>query len=158
VSAVAARALERLRRVLPGVWLGLLLAIAGIAAPLLFSQLDRAVAGRVAARLFAVEAQVALVLSVGLGLLERARAAHGPGPRVSAELLLCLGALFCTVLGHYALQPMMEAARAGQGRWSFGALHGASALMLGLKALLVAALAWRAARTQREPSGSVNRP
>ena len=59
---------------------------------------------------------------------------------------MALGALFCTLLGHHALQPMLEAARDGQGRWSFAALHGASAALFGLKTVLVAALAWRASR------------
>lgn len=141
---------ERLRRVLPGVWLGLLLAIAAVAAPSLFALLDRPSAGRVAARLFALEAQASLFFAVLLGLLERrragVRAAAGQGSLASAELLLVLGALFCTVLGHHALQPMMEAARAGSGRWSFGALHAVSTAFYGLKTLLVAALAWRAGR------------
>ena len=141
---------ERLRRALPGVWLGLLLTIAAIAAPSLFALLDRPSAGRVAARLFALEAQAGLFFAVLLGLLERrragVRAAAGQGSVASAELLLVLGALFCTVLGHFALQPMMEAARAGAGRWSFGALHAVSTTLYGLKTLLVGALAWRASR------------
>ena len=142
---------ERLRRLLPGIWLGMLLAVAFIAAPALFALLERPVAGRVAARLFAVEAQLSLLLAVALGLLERARAARralqGEGSRVSAELLLVLGALFCTVFGHHALQPMMEAARAGEGVWSFGALHAVSSGIYGLKCLLVATLAWRASQS-----------
>lgn len=140
---------EGLRRALPGLWLGMLLALAFIAAPSLFVQLDRDLAGRVAARLFSIEAPVSLLLAVVLGLLERTRAARMPagmGSRVSAELLLTLGALFCTVMGHYAIQPMMEAARAGQGAWSFGALHGASTGFFMLKSLLVAVLTWRVAR------------
>lgn len=141
---------ERLRRVLPGLWLGGLLAIAFVAAPALFALLERPAAGRVAARLFAVEAQLSLALAVALGLLERMRAVRradaGEGSRVNAELLLVLGALFCTVLGHYALQPAMQAAREGQGLWSFAALHGASMGLYALKSLLVATLAWRASR------------
>jgi len=147
--------LERLRCALPGLWLGMLLALAFIAAPSLFAILDRPVAGRVAARLFAIEAQLSLLLAVVLGLLERARAAQqlpGQGSRVSTELLLVLGALFCTVLGHYAIQPMMEAARAGQGTWSFGALHAASTALYLLKSLLVAALAWRSTRVAHAAS------
>lgn len=150
VAAAPAGAAERIRRLLPGVWFGLLLALGAVAAPSLFALLDRPLAGRVAGRLFAMEAQASLVLSVVLGLLERQRAARraaaGTGSRISGELLLVLGALFCTVLGHHALQPMMEAARAGEGRWSFGALHAASSAFFGLKALLVATLAWRASR------------
>jgi hypothetical protein len=38
---------------------------------------------------------------------------------------------------------MMDAARAGQGSLSFGALHGISAGFFVLKGLLVLALAWR---------------
>ncbi|WP_292450871.1 DUF4149 domain-containing protein [Methylibium sp.] len=141
----------RLRRLLPALWLGVLLAIALIAAPSLFALLERAAAGRVAGRLFAVEAQLSLALCIALGLIERQRAslraAAAQGSRISAELLLVLGALFCTVFGQFALQPMMEAARAGQGRWSFGALHAVSIGFYGFKTLLVAALAWRGARS-----------
>ncbi|WP_428425249.1 DUF4149 domain-containing protein [Methylibium sp.] len=153
MSAAPARRplVERVRRVLPGVWLGVLLALAFIAAPSLFALLERPLAGRVAARLFASEAQLSVALSVVLGLIERQRAARraasAEGSRISAELLLVLGALFCTVLGHYALQPMLEAARAGQGPWSFGALHGVSTAFYGVKALLVATLTWRAGRS-----------
>jgi hypothetical protein len=149
--------LERLRRALPGVWLGLLLALAFVAAPSLFAILDRPMAGKVAGRLFAIEAQLSLLLAVVLGLLERSRAARqlpGQGSRVSAELLLVLGALFCTVLGHYAIQPMMESARAGQGTWSFGALHAASTGLYLLKSLLVATLAWRSTRVAHPALGT----
>jgi len=60
-------------------------------------------------------------------------------------MMLALGALFCTVAGYFALQPMMAAARAGQGPLSFGQLHAVSAVFYGLKLLLVLVLAWRAA-------------
>lgn len=141
---------ERLHRLLPPLWLGVLLAIALIAAPSLFALLERAAAGKVAGRLFAIEAQASLALCVALGLIERRRAslraAFGRGSRVSAELLLVLGALFCTVFGHFAMQPMLEAARAGEGRWSFGVLHAVSTGFYGLKTLFVGVLAWRAAQ------------
>lgn len=146
----AVAAAERLRRLLPAVWLGLMLALGAVVAPSLFALLDRPSAGRVAGRLFAIEAQLSLLLCVVLGLIERARAARltqGPnGSRFSGELMLILGALFCTVLGHHALQPMLEAARAGQGAWSFATLHAIATGLFGLKAVIVAALAWRVAR------------
>ncbi|HEU4459055.1 MAG TPA: DUF4149 domain-containing protein [Methylibium sp.] len=139
---------ERARRSLPGLWAGLMLAIGFVAAPTLFALLDRAAAGRVASRLFAIEATASIVLCVVLALLERGRAARGAaageGSRVTAELMLVLGALFCTVLGHHAIQPMMDAARAGQGAFSFGVLHGVSSALYAVKLLLVATLAWRA--------------
>jgi hypothetical protein len=63
----------------------------------------------------------------------------------STDMLLVLGTLFCTVAGYFALQPLMAAARAGQGTWSFGARHGASMAFYGQKTLLAAQLAWRLA-------------
>ena len=135
--------MTRLRAMIAGLWAGLLLAVALIATPAPFATLPTADAGRVVARVLATEAAVSLAVAIVLVLLERRRARDG-GSAMSAELLLVLGALFCTVLGYYGLQPMMASARAGQGAWSFGALHAASTVLFGVKALLVLALAWRA--------------
>ncbi|MCU0929806.1 MAG: DUF4149 domain-containing protein [Burkholderiaceae bacterium] len=135
--------MTRLRALIAGLWAGLLLAVALIATPAPFATLPTADAGRVVARVLATEAAVSLAVAIVLILLERRRAREGR-PAMSAELLLVLGALFCTVLGYYGLQPMLAAARAGQGAWSFGALHAASTVLFGVKALLVLALAWRA--------------
>ena len=100
-----------------------------------------------AGRLFAVEAAVAvcvgaLLVLVGLQL-GRVRAEAGSGSRFGAELMLSLAAVACVVLGHYALLPLLEAARAGQGSVSFGALHALSSGFFALRLLLVAMLAWR---------------
>lgn len=139
----------RLRILLPALWVGVLLCIAFIAAPAGFATLPSADAGRVAGRMFMVEAYVSLALALVLFVLERGRArsaaAAGRGSVFSVELALLLGTLFCTVAGYFAVQPMMQAARAGQGSVSFGTLHMASASFFGVKALLVLALAWRAA-------------
>ena len=50
----------------------------------------------------------------------------------------------CTLLGYFAVAALLPAAREGQGLFSFGQLHGASAVLFGFKALLVLVLAWRA--------------
>ena len=143
-------ATERLRRGLPALWAGLLLAIGGIAAPAAFELLARADAGRLVGRLFAIEAWLGLLLGAGLLLLERRRARaeaeQGAGSVLSTPMLLLLGALFCTVAGHFALLPMMDLARAGQGPLSFGALHAISALLFVLKTGLLLVLAWRVQR------------
>jgi len=122
-------------------------AIGAIAAPALFQLLPCADAGRVAGRLFAVEATVGVCVGAILVLvalqLGRLRAEAGEGTRFGAELMLALGAVGCIVAGHYALQPMLEAARAGQGRLSFGVLHAVSSGLFALRLLLVGALAWR---------------
>ncbi len=145
MSAAPALAL----RLLPGVWLGLLLAVALLATPAPFVLLAQADAGRVVARILRHEAAIALV--VGAALLVAARvqakrdAAAGRGSQFSAEMLLAAGALLCTVAGYYAVQPMMVAARAGRGGLGFGALHAISSVFYAVKVGLVAALAWRAA-------------
>lgn len=128
-----------------GLWLGMVVTLALVAAPTLFAQLDRVTAGRLAGEMFRIEAHVALVAGGALLLLERWRLKR-QSTSLSAELLLVAGALFCTVLGNFGLQPMMEAAKAGQAvRFSFAALHGASTAFFVLKGLLLLALLWRLA-------------
>lgn len=142
--------LQRAETVLAGLWAGLLLGIAAIAAPSVFAGLEgsREQAGVVARLIFASEARASLVFAIVLFVIERRlaerRAQAGEGSRISAELLLPLGALFCVVLGYFALQPLMEAARAGTGKYSFAALHATSTVFYGIKTLLVLVLAWRA--------------
>jgi hypothetical protein len=109
--------------------------------------LARAEAGRVVARLFAQEAALSLTLALLLFLMERRRGrdvpATGPGSVLTTNILLLFGTLFCTIAGYFAVQPMLAEARAGQGSWSFAALHAVSLAFYGLKTLLVAVLAWR---------------
>lgn len=135
---------------LAGLWAGGLLVIGGMAAPAAFAVTTPEVAGRIAGRLFAQEAHIGLGLAAALVLLLRHHARRladrQAGSFFSPELMLVLGAVFCTVAGYFALQPLMAAARAGQGSWSFGQLHGVSAVFFGLKGLLVLALAWRLTR------------
>jgi hypothetical protein len=142
-------ALQRAARLIPGIWLGLLLCVALLATPAAFAQLAQAEAGRVAGRMLAQEAYTSLALGVAMLALERLaarRAAEdGQGTQFSAGMVLALMALFCTVAGYFALQPMMAAARLGQGPLSFGQLHAVSAGFYFVKLLAVAALAWRAA-------------
>jgi hypothetical protein len=141
--------LQRWRLLLPGLWAGWLLCVAALATPAPFALLPQAEAGRVAGRMLAQEAYTALALGVLLLVLERLAArrdaASGQGSQFSTGMVLALGALFCTVAGYFAMQPMMAAARAGQGPLSFGQLHAVSAVFYGPKLLLVLALAWRAA-------------
>ena len=138
-----------LRRVLPGVWLGLLLCIAGVAMPAAFAVLAPEDAGRFARRIFALEAPASLVLGMLLLTLERRsgleRLAAGEPSQFTLEMQLALGTLFCTVAGYYGLQPFFAEARAGTGLLPFGLLHLASTVLFGVKTILVAVLAWKAA-------------
>lgn len=136
--------LQRAQALLAALWGGLLLCVAGLAAPNAFAVLERAQAGAYVGRLFALEANTSLALGLLLVLMARRLARDGEDKTLSLDLLLPAGSLFCTVAGYFALQPMMAAARAGQGALSFAALHGISLALFGLKILLVLALAWRA--------------
>ncbi|MFN3295923.1 DUF4149 domain-containing protein [Caldimonas sp.] len=127
-----------------GLWAGGVLTLGAVAAPSAFAVLERAQAGRFVARVFAIEAHAGLALAVLLILLARRQAVQQDGSRFSLELGLALGALFCTVAGYFAVQPMMAAARLGQGAWSFAALHGVSLAFFALKGIVLLALAWRA--------------
>ncbi len=144
-----AAGVERLRRLLPALWAGMLLCIAGLATRAPMALLDKADAGRVVGQIFLQEAWLSLALALLLLAMERNRARRaaqrGQGSILSAEMLLVLGAAFCTVLGYFVVQPLLVAARAGQGGMTFGQLHAISLGLFGLKTMLVLALAWRAA-------------
>jgi hypothetical protein len=137
--------LQRLAGVLAALWLGLVATLALVAAPTLFSMLERPLAGRLAGQMFRLEAHAALALALLLFLIERLRRRRsGQRAAPTPELLLIAGALFCTVLGYFGLQPMMEAAKAGEPtRLGFGALHALSTLFFAVKGLLLLALVWR---------------
>jgi len=142
---------ERLRRLLPGVWLGVLLGVALLATPAPFAVLERPVAGRVVQWIFAREAPASLALAVLVLMLERRRALEAwqeglVRSQFSSTMVGALVALACTIVGYYVLQPMMEAAKVGGGALSFGQLHGLSFGLFGIKILAVAALAWGATR------------
>ncbi|HZF78445.1 MAG TPA: DUF4149 domain-containing protein, partial [Rubrivivax sp.] len=106
---------ERFRRLLPGLWAGWLLCVALLATPAPFATLASGDAGRVVARMLAQDAYTGLVLGVALLVLERATARRGAeagrGNQFSAGMMLALGAIFCTVVGYFVVQPMMTTAR-----------------------------------------------
>lgn len=141
---------RRLAAVAAALWAGLILGIGLIAAPAAFAALQRSVAGAVVGRMFAHEAYIGLAFSAlllwAVRRVARSDAAAGRGSQFSLSLVLVLIALFCTVFGHFGLQPMMVAARAGEGALSFAALHGVSVALFGLKGLVLGVLSWGLAR------------
>ena len=140
-------AAERFAALIAGLWAGILLCIGAIAAPAAFATLARPEAGRFVNRLFEHDAYLSIGVAIVLFAIERQRgrdaATAGSGSVFTANLMLLLGTLFCTVAGYFAVQPMMDAARTGQGALSFGMLHSISAGFFLMKGLLVLALAWR---------------
>ncbi|HEX3140372.1 MAG TPA: DUF4149 domain-containing protein [Rhizobacter sp.] len=141
---------RRLAACTAGLWAGLVFGIAAIGAPAAFASLPPEAAGRLAGRMFMQEAYGSLAVSVLMLLLvrrlARVKSEAGRGSVFSTDVVLVLGTLFCTMFGYFAIQPMLAAAKAGQGSWSFEALHGASAACFGLKGVLALALAWRLSR------------
>jgi hypothetical protein len=140
------RPLRRAAAWLAAVWAGVAAGLGLVAAPVLFAALSRSDAGRIAGRLFAVDATIGVCIGALLLLLTvqlaRADAEHGAS-RFSAEMMLVLGALFCIVAGFYALQPMMGAASRGEPGPSFALLHGVASAFFVAKLAILAALAWR---------------
>ena len=142
---------ESLRRLLPGLWFGVLLAIALIATPAASISLDKVSFGAVARAIFAREAPTSLIFGVLILVIERrdalARHMATGVTQFSTEMLLAAGALFCTVAGYYGLLPAMEQARlGGPTQLTFLQLHALSLAFFGLRGLLVLALAWKATR------------
>ena len=148
--------LQRWARLMPGLWAGWLLCAGLLATPAPFALLARAEAGRVVSRMLAQEAYTSLALGIVLLIVERViarrRVDHHAGSQFSTEMVLVLGTLLCTVLGYFAVQPMMDAARAGAGPLGFGALHAISSTFYVVKVLLVVALAWRRASPVNAPA------
>ena len=140
--------MDRALRLLPGLWLGWTLCVALLATPAPFATLATADAGRVVGRMLAQEAYTSLALGIVLLVLARLQArravAAGTGSQFNLAMALAIGTLFCTIAGYFAVQPLMEAARAGQGPLSFGQLHGVSAGFFLVKIALLAVLTWRA--------------
>ncbi len=135
----------RVARLLPALWLGILIAVVGIATPAPFAVLAQADAGRVVARVLANEAYLSLAFGVAALVIANVQARSGTS-RFNGNMILALAALLCTIVGYFVLQPMMAPARSGQGPLSFGQLHAASGGLFMVKAIVVAALAWRSVR------------
>ena len=146
---------QRLQGILPALWLGMLLTVAGIATASAFAALPVADAGQVVSRVLAREAATSLMLGAAWLALDRLRVRRDDdrtgAAQFNGDVALALGSVFCTVAGYYALQPLMADARQGHSRLSFAQWHAVSLGFYGVKVLLVAALAWRstAARPAR---------
>ena len=137
-------ALPALRALLLTAWVGSMWTIGFLVAPTLFGMLDdRTLAGRIAGRLFHVEAWLGLACGVLLLALARIDA-QWVARRTAAKLVLAM--LACVLVGYFGLQPSMEAlkqsAAAAGGvmddatRAQFGMLHGVSSVIYLVQSLL----------------------
>jgi hypothetical protein len=131
-------------------WAGSLWTIGYLVAPTLFATLpDRTLAGTIAGNLFRIEAWCSVVFA--MILVAATLPVHAEDVEKKKLLHLILLMLGCTLIGYFALHPLMTGLRerAGSGgvmrsdmKLQFGALHGISSLfyliesLLGVKLLL----------------------
>jgi hypothetical protein len=144
---------HRFFRLLTVVWVGSLLTIGYAVAPVLFTSLDRSMAGAVAAQLFRIEGVLGAVC--GILLLGLANVLVRRGANAYRQLRwLIVGMLVCVLVGYFALQPFMNAIRiaalqagtdVGHSAYAtrFGVLHGVSSLFYLIESLLGVALVWK---------------
>jgi len=154
------RLFDSLFHIAVAVWVGGLLAIGYIAAPVLFRhQPDRVLAGELAGAMFAIMAWLGIALAIyllGYLLLRHGRAACGQWPFRLVLLMLVL-----TLGGYFGVQPQIVAIKqdvaraAGQAdvlaglQARFAAWHGLASTLYLVQTLCGLALAALAPRTTR---------
>ncbi len=152
-KAETGEATHRLFRLLGVLWVGSLLTIGYVAAPVLFSTLERASAGMVAARLFQIEAVFGLVCGTGLLLWSHFLVRRGVTVYRHTRILL-VAMLICVLFGYFALQPFMNAWRltalqAGidvshsGNATRFALMHGVASVFYLIESVLGLVLIWR---------------
>jgi uncharacterized membrane protein YozB (DUF420 family) len=144
---------HRLFRTVSMVWVGSLLSLGLIAAPVLFSMLDRTSAGSVAAQLFRIEAIIGVICALVLILIGNRFVKSGIVDYKRVRWIVAV-MLLCVLLGYFALQPFMSSLRmAAQEAGTelanspyakeFGILHGISSAIYLIECLFGIALIWR---------------
>jgi len=135
-------------------WLGSLVTIGYLVAPVLFATLnDTQVAGMIAGKLFRIEGTVSLVLSVALMVFANLLVKRTLNQYKPVRWYL-LAMLICAVVVAFVLQPMMNALREealAQGfpvmasplAASFGRLHGISSVLYLIQTVVGLVLLWR---------------
>lgn len=125
--------LDAVSRILLTLWVGGMWVTGYMAAPVLFTMLERQMAGSVAGQMFTIMSNIGLLCGSGLLLLGLARSGAAyvrswRGWAVAAMLLL-------VIVGQFVLQPMMVELRAtgllagSTEAASFGRLHGMASIL-----------------------------
>jgi glucan phosphoethanolaminetransferase (alkaline phosphatase superfamily) len=144
---------HRLFRIVAMAWVGSLLTLGYIAAPVIFSMLDRTSAGSVAARLFRIEGMLGVVCGLLLLLIGNRLVRSGFADYKRVRWIVAV-MLLCVLIGYFGLQPFMNSLRvAAQEAGTdlahsayakqFGMLHGVSSAFYVVESLLGVLLVWR---------------
>ena len=121
-------------------WWGSLSVMGFIAVPLLFAHLpSTALAGQMAARLFAAQTMVSIAACACLLVLSQRKYAEKPEPWAQAAMVFVIAGLLLALLQQYGVAPRILA------RQNLRLWHGAGSAMYALQWLCALAVLWRTA-------------
>ena len=130
----------RARLLVVTLWAGSLWTVGYLVAPTLFGTLaDRALAGTIAGSMFRVEAWLSLACAAAL-LVMLSTAKDVTGQRRKILLGIVVAMVVCTLVSHFALQPVMAAMKEAGDKSTFGMLHGVSMVIYLVQSLLAVVL------------------
>ena len=145
---------QRLFILVAGLWVGSILAVGYLVAPVIFSTLtDRQVAGMVAGSIFKAEAYLSMIICIALMVLANLLVTRGLTQYRVIRLIL-LGMLLCSVAASFVFIPWMNTlrdqallngmpVRLSPSADIFGKLHGASSIVFMIQSALGLYLVWR---------------
>jgi len=149
---------QRLFILIAGVWVGSILAVGYLVAPVIFSTMtDRQVAGMVAGSVFKAQAYLSIIVCIALMVLANLLVTRGLNQYKAIRLLL-LGMLICTAAASFILIPWLDALRdqallegmpvmLSPSADLFRTLHGASSILFLIQSGLGIYLVWRLTKT-----------
>ena len=149
---------QRLFILIAGVWVGSILAVGYLVAPVIFSTMtDRQVAGMVAGSVFKAQAYLSIIVCIALMVLANLLVTRGLNQYKAIRLLL-LGMLICTAAASFILIPWLDALRdqallegmpvmLSPSADLFRILHGASSILFLIQSGLGIYLVWRLTKT-----------
>ena len=152
---------QRLFILISGVWVGSILAVGYLVAPVIFSTLtDRQVAGMVAGSIFKAEAYLSIIICIALMVLANLLVTRGLNQYRAIRLLL-LGMLVCTAAASFILIPWLDTLRdqallegmpvmLSPSADLFRTLHGVSSVLFLIQSALGIYLVWRLTKTHSQ--------
>lgn len=137
---------ERLPALVAALWWGSLSSIGFLAVPLLFAHLPTpAMAGTLAAKLFAAQTWVSVVCCMGLLLISRPKMAITPYPWARAAMLFIVGGLLLALVVQYGVSPRIVA------RQDLKFWHGLGTLLYTLQWACALVTLWHTLRKSQPP-------
>lgn len=135
---------QRLPTLLAALWWGSLTTLGALVVPLLFVHLATpAVAGHMAARLFAAQTWVSLGCGLVLLMISRPKGASAQYPWARAAMVFILGGMVLAILLQFGVAPRIEA------RQDLRLWHSAGSVMFGLQWLCALGVLWCTAAPER---------